>query len=150
MRVVRRIFRQVADGQTLYSIKRSLEREGVPAPEGDRYWNMTFLRNVVLADVYRPHSYTEMEKLVAPEVAARLDKEKLYGIYWFNRTRATRKRVATLGPNGREYRWRTTRKKNPQDQWKRSRFQTPEYLMKCVRPLEKRSRITAGHQSRGY
>jgi Recombinase len=77
MRVVRRIFRQVADGQTLYSIKRSLEREGVPAPEGGRYWNMTFLRNVVLADVYRPHSYTEMEKLVAPEVAACLDKEKL-------------------------------------------------------------------------
>jgi Recombinase len=105
MRVVRRIFHQVSDGQTLCSIKRSLECEGVPAPEGGRYWNVTFLRNVVLADVYQLRSYAEVEELVAPEVVARLDQEKFYGIFWFNRTRTTRKRVSTLGSNGREYRW---------------------------------------------
>ena len=117
MRVVRRIFRQMAESQTLHGIKRSLEREGVSPPEGGRYWNMTFLRSVALSDVYRPHTYAEIEELVTPEVAARLDEEKLYGVFWYNRARATRKRISNLGPDGREYRWSTTRRENPREQW---------------------------------
>jgi site-specific DNA recombinase len=38
MAVVRRIFRMVAEGRSLNSIKRTLELEGMPAPGGGRYW----------------------------------------------------------------------------------------------------------------
>jgi site-specific DNA recombinase len=48
MRVVGRIIRGVAEGRSLNSIRRMLEIEGVPAPEGGRYWSPSFLRTVVL------------------------------------------------------------------------------------------------------
>jgi site-specific DNA recombinase len=44
MAVVRRIFRMVAEGRSLNSIKRTLELEGVPAPGGGRYWGGSCLR----------------------------------------------------------------------------------------------------------
>ena len=39
MRVVRRIFREVAEGATFRAIGRALEREGVPTPRGARFWD---------------------------------------------------------------------------------------------------------------
>ena len=77
MRVVRRIFRCVSAGETMHSIKRTLEVEGVPPPtntngrKGGVYWTPSFLRTLILDDVYRPHTYAEIEALVAPQVAAR-------------------------------------------------------------------------------
>jgi recombinase-like zinc beta ribbon protein len=50
-------------------------------------------------------------------VAARLDTDECYGIFWFNRTRTTRKRESVAGPTGREYRWRYTVRNNPREQW---------------------------------
>jgi site-specific DNA recombinase len=117
MRVVRRIFQLVAEGETFNRIKRILEREGLPSPEGGRYWGRSFLRTLVLEDVYRPHTYAEIEALVSPAVAARLHQDKTYVIFWSNRTRTTRKRVSSPGPNGREYRWRYSVRKNPKEQW---------------------------------
>jgi site-specific DNA recombinase len=122
MSVVRRIFHDVSAGQTLYGIKLSLEREGVPAPKNGRYWSQSFLRSVVMEDVYKPHNRPEIEALVdegllAQEVASRLDRDKSYGIFWFNRTCTTRKRVSSTGLDGREYRWRHSVRKNPRDQW---------------------------------
>lgn len=39
MRTVRRIFRMIGEKRmSLHGIKRALEREGVPAPNGGRYW----------------------------------------------------------------------------------------------------------------
>ena len=60
----------------------------------------------MLEDVYRPHSYAEIEALVSPEIVARLDEDEQYGIFWWNRTRTTRRRVSEAGSDGREYRWR--------------------------------------------
>ena len=117
MRIVRRIFQLVAEGETLHGVKRMLEIEGVPAPEGGRYWGASFLRTLVLEDVYRPHTYAEVEALVSPAVSARLDVSESYGIFWSNRTRTTRKWVSEPGPNGREYRWRYSVRKNPKEQW---------------------------------
>ena len=37
------------------------------------------------------------------DVLARLDREKRYGIWSFNRSHKTQKRVAVDTPNGREY-----------------------------------------------
>jgi site-specific DNA recombinase len=123
MRVVRRIFRLVSEGKSFYGIKNTLEREVVPPPKinarGGTYWHRPFLRSLVLDDVNRPHTYAEIESLVAPEVAALLDRSETYGVFWFNRTRTTRKKVAVAGPNGagREYKWRYKTHKNPKDQW---------------------------------
>jgi site-specific DNA recombinase len=71
----------------------------------------------VLEDVYRPHTYTEIEALVSSAVVARLDESESYGNFWSNRTRTTRKRVAEAGPSGRKYRWRYSARKNPKEQW---------------------------------
>ncbi len=59
MRVVRRIFREVAEGSALRAIKLALEAEGVPTPRGGGFWDRFFFRNCVLDDVYRPHSFEE-------------------------------------------------------------------------------------------
>jgi len=121
MQVVHRIFRSVVNGMSLYGVKRALEIDGVPPPgnsnKGGEYWHASYLRKLVQDDAYTAYSYEEIEALVAPKVAARLDRAKRYGIYWFNRTRTTRKRVSTNGAEGREYKWRYSVHKNPREQW---------------------------------
>ena len=121
MLVVHRVFRSVVNGMSLYGIKRALEIEGVPPPgnsgRGSAYWHASYLRKLVQDDVYTAYRYEEIEPLVAPEVAAKLDKSKRYGIYRFNRTRTTRKRVSTNGAEGREYKWRYSVQKNPREEW---------------------------------
>jgi DNA invertase Pin-like site-specific DNA recombinase len=47
MEVVRRIFRSVAGGATVYHVRRSLERDGIPAPSGIGRWNHTTIRNII-------------------------------------------------------------------------------------------------------
>jgi site-specific DNA recombinase len=113
MRVVRRIFSLVgSERRTLYGVKRVLEREGVPTPSGLRSWHIKCIRNYLLEDVYKPHSLEEIMAMVeagqmSASVAATLDPEKSYGIWWFNRRRTRRTQVSELGPNGE----RTYRKK---------------------------------------
>ena len=81
MQLVRRIFRIVgAEKRTMYAVKRAFEQEGVATPRGGRYWNISFIRNVVADDVYKAQCFEEVAQLVTPEVAARLDPEKVYGI----------------------------------------------------------------------
>ena len=46
-----------------------------------------------------------------------MDEGATYGVFWFNRTRTTRRRDSTSGPDSLAYRWRYTVKKNPRDQW---------------------------------
>src|SRR3712207_7111609 len=107
MAVVRRIFPMVAiEGATTHSVVRTLECEGVPNPGRGRYWYTRLIKRLILDDVYKPHSFEEVVEMVTPGVAARLDPEKLYGIWWFNRRRTTTQ-VAVAGPKGREYRKRS-------------------------------------------
>jgi site-specific DNA recombinase len=118
MQLVRRIFRIVgAEKRTMYAVKRTFEQEGVATPKGARYWNVSFIRNVVADDVYRAHSFDEVAQLVTPEVAARLDPEKLHGIWWYNRERAVVKQVSETGPEGKRYKKRRSFKKKPRNEW---------------------------------
>jgi len=108
MAVVRRIFRMVAvEGKTTHGVARTLEREGVPNPGGGRYWYKSRIKTMILDDVYRPRTMPEVAALVAPDVAARLDPDGLYGVWWFNRRRTTTTQVAINGPEGREYKRRS-------------------------------------------
>ena len=127
MIVVRRIFRAVASGTSLRGTKRILELEGVPPPGNGtkprgRHWSATHLRRIIEDDSYKPHGQEEIAGLVsegvlADEVAGRLDPPTSYGIFWFNRTRTTRKRASKAGTNGKEYGWTKSTRKNPREQW---------------------------------
>src|SRR5215212_3629855 len=111
MPTVRRIFRMVAlEGYSLRGIKRRFEAEELLTPAGKKHWSETFIREVIKDDVYRPHSFEEIKALIAPEVAARLDPQSSYGIYWFNRKRHTLKQVAQDTLEGRVYRKKKKKK----------------------------------------
>jgi site-specific DNA recombinase len=118
MRVVERIFRMIGvEGATIHAVKRAFEEEGLKTPGGGRYWNEPFIKSRVLDDVYRPHSFEEIRELVLPEVAVRLDPEKHYGVWWYNRRRQRRVQVSEAGQDGRRYRHRTITTEKPRAEW---------------------------------
>jgi site-specific DNA recombinase len=117
MAVVRRIFGLIGGGgESLYGTARALEREGVPSPSGNRVWAKPTIKGIVLDDAYRTLDYGQMQDLTA-DVLTRLDREKRYGIWWFNRSHKTQKRVAVDTPNGREYKTRSKSVARPRSEW---------------------------------
>ncbi len=122
MPVVRRIFEMVASGSSLNSVAERLSREGVRVPysrsRGVKWWNVTFIRNgIIKDDVYRPHTYEEIAALVTPEVAAKLDPQKRYGVWWFNRRKSKTTQVSVPDGNGRRYKKRTKYVLRPREEW---------------------------------
>jgi site-specific DNA recombinase len=115
MEVVRRIFRSVAEGVSVCSMRISLEREGIPAPSGIGRWNHTTIRNIIGSELYVPHTYEEVAALVAPGVAARLDKGALYGLWAWNTRKTTRCKVwdETAG----EFKIRYNYAPRPREEW---------------------------------
>lgn len=69
MWVVRRIFKEVAEGRTLRSIKKGLNNDGIPTPGGGRLWSHAYLKQLIAHDAYRPHAYEEIRELVSADVA---------------------------------------------------------------------------------
>jgi len=117
MRIVRRIFHDVAEGSALRAIALALEREGVPTPRGARFWDRSFFRTCVLDDIYRPHTFEEVAAAVSPEVAARLDLSMAYGLWWFNRRRITSKPVSEVSGDSRRYAKQYTSYTKPKEEW---------------------------------
>jgi site-specific DNA recombinase len=123
MAVVRRIFSLIGSaGQSLSGTARTLEREGVPSPSGNRVWAKPTIKGIVLDDAYGTLSCEQMQDLAAEghltaDVLSRLDREKRYGIWWFNRSHKTQKRVAVDTPNGREYKTRSKSVLRPRSEW---------------------------------
>ena len=124
MPTVRRIVRMIgAEHRTLHAVKRTLEREGVPTTYGKSYWSPKMLRSFVMDDTYRPHSHEELGAMVeagqmSAEVYGRLDPEKRYGIWWFNRRRTRRTQVAEPGVNGeRSYKKTSRYVYRPKEEW---------------------------------
>ena len=101
----------------MHGVARTLELEGVPNPGGGRYWYKRLVKRFVLDDVYKPHTFQEVAALVTPEVAARLDPDGLYGVWWFNRRRTTATQVAVTGPGGREYKRKSHVAYKDQGEW---------------------------------
>ena len=122
MLVVRRIFEMVANGSSLNAVAETLSREGVKVPysrsRGVRRWNVTFIRNCIIKDdVYKPHTFEEIAALVTPEVAARLNSEKHYGVWWFNRRRSKTTQTSVADRNGRRYKKRVKYSLRPREEW---------------------------------
>src|SRR5215210_6652477 len=117
MRNVRRIFRMVAEGHSLNAVHKAFERERIPTPGGGKRWDRAFFRVAILDDVYKPHTYEEVEELVSPEVAARLERGRLYGIWWYNRLRVRTRQVSEPSENGRRYRREARFTVKPKEEW---------------------------------
>jgi hypothetical protein len=95
-----------------------LNEEGEPGPTGGR-WNTRTVRWFVLDDVYKLHTPEEVAKLVSPEVAALLDRDRRYGIWWFNRERWRRTKISEPSSTGEGcvYRWKVISTPRPREEW---------------------------------
>jgi len=83
MRVVRRIFEDVARGVGIRTVKEKLDAEHVPTPNPrSASWNRQFIRDMLRSDLYLSHTVDELRQLgVADEVVADLDADGLFGVY---------------------------------------------------------------------
>jgi site-specific DNA recombinase len=115
MEVVRRIFRSVAEGVSVRSVRISLERDAILAPSGIGRWNHTTIRNIIGSEIYAPHTYEEVAVLVEPAVAARLDKGASYGLWTWNTRKTTRRKAwdETAG----EFKVRYDNAARPREEW---------------------------------
>jgi site-specific DNA recombinase len=117
MHIVRRIFRMAVEGMSFKAIKHVFEREGIPTPQGAEFWDRGFFRRCILDDIYRPHSVEEITAAVSPEVVARLDPDRRYGLWWFNRRGVRTKQVSEPSENGRIYKRRYSWHHKPAEEW---------------------------------
>jgi site-specific DNA recombinase len=118
MCVVRHICHMIGvEGMALHAVANALEREGVLTAKGGKHWDVRVIKNCIVDDVYKPHTFEEIEGLVAPEVAARLDPEKSYGVWWYNRRQVATTYVSETGPEGKRYAKRVKYAPKPKDQW---------------------------------
>jgi site-specific DNA recombinase len=107
MEVVRRIFYMAGvEKTTIYAIRQDLERRGLRTPSGKAGWDHSFIRGFLVNDLYKPHTFEEIRRIVSAEVAARLDPEARYGVWWSGRKAFERKLVSKNSPNGRHYKYR--------------------------------------------
>ncbi len=119
MQIVEKIFRMAAEGMGPKAIQTQIYHEGIPSPTGKAMWPHRIIKTqLLLNDLYRPHTYQEISALVSPKVATRLDPSKNYGIWWFNR-RNVKKRQAQKpdGNGGRRYKVHTLVKTRDKDDW---------------------------------
>ena len=106
MAVIRRVFRMAgAEGVSLYAIRKALHREGIPSPGGAKLWRQGYLQEAILDDIYRPHTFEEIEGIVSPEVRDKLDPDRRYGVLYYDRRRQSKKKVAAKGQDGKPYRY---------------------------------------------
>jgi site-specific DNA recombinase len=118
MIVVEKIFRLAAEGFGTKAIQTRLARESIPSPRGKPNWGRDGIKELVLSDLYKPHTYGEIAKLVSASVANALDPEATYGIRWCNRVRHTRRQVSVSdGNGGRSYRTHNTIRLKDREEW---------------------------------
>jgi site-specific DNA recombinase len=107
MEIVRRVFYMAGvEKTTIYAIRQDLKRRGLRTPSGKADWDHTFVRGLLLNDLYKPHTFEEIRRIVSPEVAERLDPEARYGVWWSGRRAFQRKLVSKNTPDGRSYKYR--------------------------------------------
>jgi site-specific DNA recombinase len=115
MATVRRIFRMVGMARApIFTVKRTLDAEGMPTATGRGRWAPSVIRDIIMADLYIPRSYDEVATLVSPEVAAKLDPKENYGLWEWGAIKNTRIQVSEQTPEGRIYRTRQKRTLRPE------------------------------------
>ena len=112
MAVVRRMFRMVADGATLHSVKKTFEEEGVPTPGGGERWHPVSMARMIRNDAYLPHTLTELREWGVGEGVLSAsrgdDPDATYGLWWYGQNRVT---LTPDGKNKRRF------ERNPEEEW---------------------------------
>ncbi len=107
----------IAEGSSVNGTWTALEAAKAPPPRGV-VWQRNFIRERIFDDVYKPHSFEEVASLVSAQVASRLDPERSYGVWWYNRRAAQRTRVLDERLGGeRRYVTRTRYTEKPREEW---------------------------------
>jgi site-specific DNA recombinase len=122
MPIVRHIFALLVGGGSLNGIVQTLNAEGIKPPginNKSGLWRTDYISKCLIPDdVYRPHTYAEIAALVSPDVAARLDPDKLYGIWWYNKVRSkVIKKTVDDGFGGRRQKRRHQKREVPYSEW---------------------------------
>src|SRR5215218_3063355 len=155
MRIVEKIFSMAASGMGPKAMQTRLYAEGIPSPTGKAMWPHRILKvQMVLNDLYKPHSYDEIAPLLAPEVAASLDPNEAYGIWWYNRRNVTTSYdTETDGDNGKRYVTRTSVRTRDEKDW--IAVPVPAYLPRKLVDqarlmIESRTGLERKHQARQW
>jgi site-specific DNA recombinase len=119
MRIVEKIFRMAASGMGPKAMQTRLYAEGIPSPTGMAMWPHRILKvQMVLNDLYKPHTYDEIAPLLSPEVAAKLDPKKPYGIWWYNRRNVSKNYESEIdGDSAKRYVTRTSVRTRDEQEW---------------------------------
>jgi site-specific DNA recombinase len=119
MRIVEKIFSMAASGMGPKAMQTRLYAEGIPSPTGKAMWPHRILKiQMVLNDLYKPHTYDEIAPLLSPEVATKLESNKSYGIWWYNRRNVTKSYdTETDGAQGKRYVTRTSVRARDEKDW---------------------------------
>src|SRR5215217_2406806 len=155
MRIVEKIFSMAAGGKGPKAIQTRLYAEGIPSPTGKAMWPHRIIKvQMVLNDLYKPHTYDEIAPLLSPKVAAGLDPNKSYGIWWYNRRNVTtRYDSETDGDNGKRYVTRTSVRTRAEKDW--IAVPVPAYLPRKLVDqarlmIESRTGLERKHQARQW
>jgi Recombinase zinc beta ribbon domain len=89
----------------------------VSTPNGGANWSHKAIRDCLQDDSYKPHTFEEISELVTPEVAARLNKSRCYGVWWYNRRKTRTRQVSERDPGGTTYRKQTSATEKPKKDW---------------------------------
>ncbi len=158
MWVVQKIFQLAAEGLGTSAIQRRLYNEKVPSPGGKESWSRRSIKQLVMSDVYKPHTHREISELVSSEVAAALDHAPEYGVRWWNRqARKIRQVSEPDGGGGRHYRKRnsvTLRDKGewiavPVPSWLSRQLVDQARNMMAAHRAPERTRLARGWELRG-
>ena len=87
------------------------------SPRGQERWNRATLRNLIMSDLYQPHSIEEVERLVPSEVAETLNPDRFYGIAYYGKKQVTKRQVSEGFGNERHYRQRINAQVRDREQW---------------------------------
>lgn len=108
-RLVHRIFRlMVEEGYGFNTVKKRMEGDGIPSPQGKKLWNTPILKDIIRGDVYRAHDRAELRAMVergqlAADVYERTvrdaPQDSLFGIWWYGRDKVIR--TGKLTPSGK-------------------------------------------------
>src|SRR5215211_1248979 len=122
MAVVKRILRWIGvEGWAIRKVRKSLDDLGVEPPGGymnkSGLWNEWQIRRMLRNDAYKPHPFEEVESLVTPEVAANLDPDKSYGIWWWGKERHRTRQTSERKPGGKVYKKASSSVPLPSEEW---------------------------------
>src|SRR5215204_2027425 len=155
MQIVEKIFRMAASGMGPKAMQTRLYAEGIPSPTGNAMWPHRILKvQLVLNDLYKPHTRDELLPLVSAEVAAKLDPDKRYGIWWYNRRNVTKSYDSEPdGDAGKRYVTRTSVRTRDQREW--IAVPVPAYLPRKLVDqarlmVESRTGLERKHQARQW